>query len=63
MVKIFEEESGKSLPFEVVARRAGDLAKIYADPAKAEKELSWKAELSVGDAVRDTINYLNNLKD
>ena len=63
MVKIFEEESGKSLPFEVVARRAGDLAKIYADPAKAEKELSWKAELSVRDAVRDTINYLNNLKD
>lgn len=63
MVKIFEEESGESLPFEVVARRAGDLAKIYADPAKAEKELNWKAELSVRDAVRDTINYLNNLKD
>ena len=63
MVKIFEEESGKPLPFEIVARRAGDLAKIYADPAKAEKELNWKAELSVRDAVRDTINYLNNLKD
>ena len=61
MIDAFEKASGKELPYKVVGRRAGDLAEIYADPAKAEKELGWKAELTVEDAMRDTMNYLNNL--
>lgn len=61
MVKAFEDESGKALPYRIVARRAGDLAKVYADPSKAERELNWKAELTVKDAMRDTINYLKCL--
>ena len=61
MIKAFEKASGKELPYKIVGRRAGDLAEIYADPSKAEKELGWKAELSIEDAMRDTINYLNNL--
>ncbi len=61
MVKAFEKESGKTLPYKIVARRAGDLAKVYADPSKAEKELGWKAELGIEDAMRDTINYLKNV--
>ena len=62
MIKAFEKASGKKLPYKVVERRAGDLAEIYADPTKAEKELGWKAELTVEDAMRDTICYLNNLE-
>ena len=61
MIKAFEKASGKELPYKVVGRRAGDLAEIYADPSKAERELGWKAELTIEDAMRDTINYLNNL--
>lgn len=61
MIKAFEKASGKKLPYKVVGRRAGDLAEMYADPTKAEKELGWKTELTVEDAMRDTINYLNNL--
>ncbi len=61
MIKAFEEASGKKLPYKVVDRRAGDLAEIYADPKKAEKELSWKAELTIEDAMRDTMSYLNSL--
>lgn len=61
MIKAFEKASGKKLPYKVVGRRAGDLAEIYADPSKAEKELGWKTELTVEDAMRDTMNYLNNL--
>lgn len=63
MVAAFEKASGKKLPYEVVERRAGDLAEIYADPSKAEKELEWKAELTIDDAMNDTINYLNHLKN
>lgn len=61
MIKAFEKASGKKLPYKVVERRAGDLAEMYADPTKAERELGWKAELTVEDAMRDTMNYLNNL--
>ncbi len=61
MITAFEKASGKKLPYKVVGRRAGDLAEIYADPTKAEKELGWKTELTVEDAMRDTMTYLNNL--
>lgn len=61
MIAAFEKASGKKLPYKVVGRRPGDLAEMYADPSKAQKELGWKTELTVDDAMRDTINYLNNL--
>ena len=61
MIAAFEKASGKKLPYKVVGRRAGDLAEIYADPSKAKKELGWKTELTVEDAMRDTMCYLNNL--
>lgn len=59
MVHAFERASGKSLPYVIAPRRPGDLAKVYADPSKAEHELSWHATLTIEDAMRDTINYLN----
>lgn len=63
MVAAFEKASGKKLPYEIAPRRAGDLAKVYANPGKAERELNWKAELTIDDAMRDTINYLNHLTE
>ncbi|MBR3143746.1 UDP-glucose 4-epimerase GalE [Candidatus Saccharibacteria bacterium] len=62
MVKAFEKAAGRELPYEIAGRRPGDLAKIYADPTKAEKELGWHAELTIEDAMKDTINYLNHLQ-
>ena len=61
MVKAFEKASGKVLAYKMAPRRAGDLAKIYADPSKAERELGWKAELGIADAMRDTLNYLSKI--
>lgn len=63
MVKAFSEVSGKALPHKIVARRAGDLAVVCADPSLAKKKLGWKTELSVGDAMRDTLNYLEHGND
>lgn len=62
MVSAFEKASGEKLPYRIVARRAGDLAEIYANPNKAKKELGWKAELTIEDAMNDTIKYLKNLE-
>lgn len=61
MIAAFEKASGEKLPHKIVERRAGDLPEMYADPAKAEKELGWKTELTVEDAMRDTMSYLNSL--
>lgn len=59
MVAAFEKASGKKLPYVIAPRRAGDLAKVFADASKAERELGWKTELTITDAMNDTINYLN----
>ena len=63
MISAFEKASGRKLPYEIAGRRAGDLAEMYASPKKAEKELGWKTELTVEDAMNYTINYLNYLKE
>ena len=47
MVRAFEKASGKPVPYEIVARRPGDIAACYADPALAEKELDWKAKRGI----------------
>ena len=62
MVAAFEKASGKKIPYKVASRRAGDLAEVYANPNKAQKELGWRTELVIDDAMRDTINYLNHVK-
>lgn len=58
MVSAFEKASGVSLSHKIASRRAGDLAEIYASPEKAVRELGWKTELTVDNAIRDTLNYL-----
>lgn len=58
MINAFEKASQKPLPYEIVDRRPGDLAKVFADPSKAERELNWKAQKTIDDAMKDTLNYL-----
>ena len=60
MVAAFEKASGEKLPYKVVGRRAGDLAKIFANPKKAKEELGWNTRLTINDAMNDTINYLKH---
>lgn len=59
MIKAFNNASGEELPYEIVNRRPGDLAEYFADSTKAEKELNWKTELTIEDAMRDTITFLH----
>ena len=63
MVAAFEKASGKALPYEITGRRAGDLAEMWANADKAKRELGWQTALTIDDAMRDTINYLNNVKE
>ncbi len=44
IVKAFERASGRRVPYEIVARRPGDIAQAYADPSLAQRLLGWRAE-------------------
>jgi len=54
MIKAFEKVSGKNIPYQVVDRRAGDIAVCYADPAYAAKKLGWKAKYGFDEMCEDT---------
>lgn len=54
MVDAFSEAAGKKIPYRIVGRRPGDIASCYADPSKAERELSWKATRDIQAMCADT---------
>ena len=53
LVHAFERASGRAVPYEIVARRTGDVAEVYADPSLAHRLLGWRAELDVDAMCRD----------
>ena len=44
MLQAMEKVAGKEIPYQIVARRAGDIASCYADPHYAFEKLGWTAE-------------------
>ena len=60
LVNAFIKVNNVDVPYEFVARRMGDIDVCYADPSKAEKELTWKAMLGLEDMVRDAWNFEKN---
>ena len=47
----------RSSPYVIAPRRPGDVARVYADPAKSHRLLGWRAELSLEDMCRDAWNW------
>ena len=50
----FERTVGHPLPYEIVGRRAGDIAASYADPHRANAELGWTAARTIDDMCADS---------
>jgi len=57
MVRAFEQACGRPIPYQIVDRRPGDIAKCYADPARARDELGWVATRDVAQMCADTWHY------
>lgn len=57
VVHTFESVNGIKIPYEIVARRPGDIASCYADPSKSQKMLDWRATHTLQDMCRDSWNY------
>jgi UDP-glucose 4-epimerase len=57
MIHAFERVTGRTVNYQIVDRRAGDLAEFFANPDLALKELGWEAEKNMDDMVADTWNW------
>ncbi len=53
MIAAFERASGRAVPYEIVARRPGDVAASYADAGSAQRDLPWKAERGIDEMCAD----------
>lgn len=53
MVRAFEQASGRPVPYRIAPRRPGDIAECWADPAKAARELGWRAGRGLDQMMRD----------
>lgn len=57
LVNSFKKVNKINVPFEIVGRREGDSATCFANPAKAQKILNWKAKLTIDDMCKDAWNW------
>jgi UDP-glucose 4-epimerase len=53
MIHAFEMASGRKIPYKIVGRRSGDIARCFADPTKAKNELTWTAKKGIDEMCRD----------
>jgi UDP-glucose 4-epimerase len=53
MVEAFRKVSGRKIPYDIMARRVGDIAAAWADTSLAEQDLGWRAERSLEDMCAD----------
>jgi len=57
VINTYSTAVGKSISYEYVDRRPGDIAECFADPTKALNELKWKAKYDLKKMIDDTWNY------
>lgn len=60
VVKAFEKASSKEVPYKLVDRRAGDIAKCYANPSFAKEVLGWEATRDLEQMCIDSWRWQSN---
>ena len=54
VIKAFEKACGKKIPYQIKARRPGDIATCYSDATLAKEELGWEAEYGMDEMCADS---------
>ena len=54
MVNAFVQHTGQAVPYQLVARRPGDVARYFGDPALAQRLLGWQAKRGLKEMCEDT---------
>ncbi len=57
VIAAYAKACNKELPYEILPRRAGDIAEMYADASRAKDELSWQTTLDLDAMCRDSWNW------
>ena len=60
VVKAFEKASGKKVPYKLVDRRAGDIAKCFANPSYAKEILGWVAKRNLYEMCENSWRWQSN---
>ena len=63
VIKAFEKASGKKVPYQIVQRRSGDIAKCYADSSYAKEVLGWEATKTLDEMCEDSWRWQSNNPD
>lgn len=64
LVNTYSKVNNVDIPYKIVERRAGDIAKCFADPTKANKELNWSCKYNLKDMCKDSYTFqLNSISN
>jgi UDP-glucose 4-epimerase len=62
-IQSFDRVSGKTLKYQIVGRREGDITAAYADTTKANDVLGWKTELTLDDAMASAWKWEQKIRN
>ncbi len=60
MIQAFEDATGKKIAYKIAKRRAGDIAKCFADPSFSKEVLGWSASKTIVEMCKDTWRWQSN---
>jgi UDP-glucose 4-epimerase len=63
VIRAFSKACGHEVPYQIVPRRAGDIAACYCDPSKAKRDLGWEAVRGIGQMCADTWRWQSQNPD
>ena len=63
LIAAFERATGVKVPHKIVGRRAGDIEKVWANPARANQVLGWTANTPLDDTMRSAWAWQCKLRE
>ena len=62
-IAAFERATGEKVKYRITARREGDIEKIWADPSLANRELNWKTEITLDEAMETAWRWEKKIRN
>ena len=63
VIAAFERATGEKVKYSIAPRREGDIEKIWADPSLANRELNWKTEITLDEAMETAWRWEKKIKN
>jgi UDP-glucose 4-epimerase len=62
-IAAFERATGEKVKYTIAPRREGDIEKIWADPSLANRELNWKTEITIDEAMETAWRWEKKIRN